>query len=315
MTAIPTISVIVPTLNGAATLGAFFAALKVQSIAVLEVLAVDSSSSDDSVEICRRFGAQVIPIPRESFDHGGTRTMAAGLARGDILVFFTQDAILADRHSLGKLVRPLCDDDRVACAYGRQLPAADADPIAAHLRLFNYPPQSQLRSLNDRECYGLKTAFISNSFAAYKKDVLASCDFFKNGLIFGEDTCTLGRILLAGYKVAYVAEAEVYHSHNYHLGEEFRRAFDIGVLHGREEWLLATYGRAEGVGRKYLFSLLSRMVEERRFFLLADCLLRSALKFLGYKLGQNHRRLPSSLCPLLSMNRLWWQRQENGQRR
>lgn len=300
------ISLIIPTLNGAATLPEFFGALKVQSLTPYEIIVIDSSSDDHTVAVSRDAGATVMVIARESFDHGGTRTAAARMAQGEILVFFTQDAILADREALGRLVEPLLQHDHVGCTYGRQLPARNADPIAAHLRGFNYPPHSQCRSYADRFRYGLKTVFISNSFAAYRKEVLASCEYFNNGLIFGEDTCTLGKILLAGYKVCYVAEAEVYHSHNYSLIEDFRRAFDIGVLHKRQSWLLAAYGHAEGIGGKYVISLLTKMFQDKRYLLLAECLLRSTLKLLGYKLGRNHRRLPSFLRSSLSMNRLWW---------
>jgi rhamnosyltransferase len=300
------ISLIIPTLNGATTLPELFGALKVQSLVPYEILVIDSSAEDQTVSICRNAGATVMTIARESFDHGGTRTAAAKMAQGEILVFFTQDAILADRQSLQRLVEPLLQHDQVGCTYGRQLPARNADPIAAHLREYNYPAHSQCRSYADRLRYGLKTVFISNSFAAYRKKVLASCEYFNNGLIFGEDTCTLGRILLAGYRVCYVAEAEVYHSHNYSLIEDFRRAFDIGVLHKNQSWLLAAYGHAEGIGGRYVLSLVTKMYHDKRYLLLAECLMRSTLKFLGYKFGKNHHWVPTFLRSSLSMNRLWW---------
>lgn len=304
------ISVIIPTLNGDTTLGAFFGALKAQSLQPLEVIVVDSSSEDRTREIAEQAGAMVVTINRKDFDHGGTRSAIAQEARGDILVFFTQDAVLADRQSLERLVRPLIADDReegIACTYGRQLPAKNADPIAAHLRLFNYPPLSQCRRFEDRFRYGLRTVFISNSFAAYKKQALADCGFFKNGLIFGEDTCTLGRLLQAGHEVCYVAEAEVYHSHNYQLGQDFRRSFDIGVLHRSQNWLLADYGQAEGIGGEYVRSLLATMWQEQRYVKIADGLVRCFAKYLGYKLGRNFQLLPPKLRPLMSMNQLWWQ--------
>lgn len=306
----PTISVIVPTRNGADTLGDFFAALNKQHVQPVEILVGDSSSEDETVALCRAVGAKVSILEKEAFDHGGTRTELAKQARGTILVFFTQDAILADRDALKLLVAPLLLREQVACAYGRQLPGKNANPIAAHLRLFNYPPESSVRNYADRSRYGLKTIFISNSFAAYKKDRLSEYGFFKNGLIFGEDTCTLGRILAAGHEVAYVAEAAVYHSHNYSLSQELRRSFDIGVLHSSEKWLLDTYGRAEGVGVKYIRSVFSMLLKEKRYLLLPDCLLRSGLKMIGYKLGRSYKQLPAALRPLLSMHRLWWQRHQ-----
>ena len=302
------ISVIIPTLNGAKTLGEFFAALKRQYLQPDEILVGDSSSDDETVEICRAAGAKIYTFARAAFDHGGTRTELAKLAKGSVLVFFTQDAILATRDALGCLVTPLLTHEKLACGYGRQLPGRTAGPVAAHLRLFNYPPQSQVRSFADRHRYGLKTIFISNSFAAYKKTSLTACDYFKNGLIFGEDTCTLGRLLAAGYEVAYIAAAAVYHSHNYSFSQELRRSFDIGVLHDSENWLLQTYGGAEGVGASYIRSLFSMVFREKKYFLIPDCLLRSAMKLIGYKLGRSYRKLPASWRPVLSMHRLWWQR-------
>lgn len=302
-----TITVIVPTLNGADTLGEFFAALKRQHLQPDEILVGDSSSEDQTVAICQEAGAKVTIFDRETFDHGGTRTELAKLAHGEILVYFTQDAILATRDALELLVAPLLRG-QAACAYGRQLPEKNASPVAAHLRLFNYPPESSVRKYADRHQYGLKTIFISNSFAAYKKDRLTELDYFKNGLIFGEDTCTLGRILAAGHEVAYIAEAAVYHSHNYSLVQEIRRSFDIGVLHSSEKWLLDTYGGAESVGIKYIRSVFSMLLKEKKYLLIPDCLMRSALKMIGYKLGRSYKKLPASWRPFLSMHRLWWQR-------
>jgi rhamnosyltransferase len=306
----PTISVIVPTRNGADTLSEFFAALKRQHLQPDEILVGDSSSEDQTVAICRAAGAKITILEKEAFDHGGTRTELAKQARGSILIFFTQDAILATRDALQLLIAPLLLNESVACAYGRQLPEKNARPIAAHLRLFNYPPLSSVRKYADRNRYGLKTIFISNSFAAYKKEHLREHGFFKNGLIFGEDTCTLGRILASGYEVAYVAEAAVYHSHNYSLRQEFRRSFDIGVLHSSEKWLLDTYGRAEGIGANYIRSLFTMLLKEKRYLLIPDCFLRSGLKMIGYRLGRSYKKLPAAVRPLLSMHRLWWQRHQ-----
>lgn len=301
------ISVIIPTLNGEGTLEQFFAALRMQNTQPDEILVADSSSRDRTVEICRKYGAEILSVAKEEFDHGGTRTRLARQAKGDIIVFFTQDAILASPNALELLVAPL-RDGTVACSYGRQLPNENASPVAAHLRAFNYPPESSRRKYADRAQFGLKTIFISNSFAAYRKDRLEEAEYFKNGLIFGEDTCTLGRILAAGHTVVYVGEAAVYHSHNYSIREELRRSFDTGVLHSREKWLLDTYGRAEGVGAQYVRSALGALCRGKQYLLIPDCLLRSMFKLVGYKLGRFYEILPSTWVPVLSMNRLWWQR-------
>lgn len=303
-----TISVIVPTLNGEDTLEEFFAALKMQDIQPDEIIVGDSQSEDNTVAISRKMGASVVPIKRSFFDHGGTRTFLAQKACGDIVVFFTQDAILATQNSLMKIIDSLIKNDDIACAYGRQLPNKGATLLSAHLRKFNYPDLSVVRSFEDRKKYGLKTIFISNSFAAYKKEILAENGYFKNGLIFGEDTCTLGRLLQAGYRVAYVAEAGVYHSHNYRIVEDFKRSFDIGVLHSSEKWLLETYGDAIGVGGEYVRSALAEIVNEKKYWIIPDWLVRNGCKYIGYKLGRAYLKIPGKLRPGLSLHRFWWQK-------
>jgi len=301
-----TISVLIPTFNGEKTLEDLFITLGSQTLQPLEVLVADSSSVDGTVAICEKYGAKIVSILKSDFDHGGTRTYLAKQALGDILVFFTQDATLVTRNALSLLLKPLIEDDSCASSFGRQLPRPDANWHAAHLRRFNYPEESYIRTYSERNRYGLRTIFTSNSFAAYKKERLSEVDYFKNGLIFGEDTCTVGRIIQAGYTHAYVGDAEVYHSHNYSLVEEFRRSFDIGVLHSSEKWLLNTFGTAENIGFKYAQSAIKQMAAERRYLFVLSFSVRTGLKFFGYKLGRVYKKLPLYLRPVLSMNSSWW---------
>lgn len=301
------ISVIIPTCNAAKTLTELLAVLARQTLRPDEILVVDSSSEDDTVAIARQFGAEVTVIDRQQFDHGGTRSKMARMARGELLVFFTQDAIPATRDALARLVGPFAEHEDIAVAYGRQLPGNDATWIAASLRRFNYPEHSSIRGFDDRVKTGLRTAFVSNSFAAYRKEALAESGYFKNGLIFGEDTCTVGRLLAHGYRIAYVSEAKVYHSHNYTLSEEFRRSFDIGVLHAMEAWLLQTYGNAEGIGFRFVLQQLRELGRQGRISLMIEVLARTALKYCGYRLGRSFRCIPARFLPRLSMHSSWWQ--------
>ncbi len=300
------ISVLVPVLNGARFLPAFFEALARQSVQPQEILVADSRSTDNSVEICRAHGARILSIDREEFDHGATRNLLAKEAAGDILVYFTQDALPAGEECLERLIAAIIAEEDIACAYGRQLPAEDATPQAALLRRFNYPQQSEIRQYTDHLHYGLKTVFISNSCAAYKKDIFIATGGFESGLIFGEDTCFLGKLLAVGYRVAYCAEATVYHSHNYCLAEEFRRSFDIGVLHGSEKWLIETYGGATGIGGNFVRFALRHILRARKYYLLVDWFIRNGVKFLGYRMGRAYRWLPGPVCAYCSMHPLWW---------
>ena len=304
------ISIIIPTLNGGDLFSKVLKSIAMQDLHdEYELLVYDSASTDDTVKYAQSFGAEVFSVDKKDFDHGGTRTQAAQKAVGEILVFMTQDAVLVDSNSLASLIEPLRKDGSlVAVTYGRQLPNKNATLAAAHLRLFNYPPESLLRTHNDKRKYGLKTIFVSNSFAAYKQDSLASCGYFKQGLIFGEDTCAVGRLLLEGYAIQYVSEAQVYHSHNYSLVEDIKRHFDIGVLHSAENWLLEEYGVAEGHGANYVGSAFSYFIRNNGWYLIPDLIIRCGMKYLGYKLGRSYKLLPVWLRMKLSMYSAWWKR-------
>ena len=88
-------AVIVPTLNAARDWAVFAPALAA-GIDPQSVLVVDSSSTDGTIGLARAKGFKVHIISQSEFNHGGTRQLAADLLpESDILVYLTQDALLA----------------------------------------------------------------------------------------------------------------------------------------------------------------------------------------------------------------------------
>ncbi|WP_433967758.1 glycosyltransferase family 2 protein [Tunturiibacter gelidiferens] len=296
--------VVVPTLN-AAEGWPRLAALLLESIAPDRVLILDSSSADETTSLARTAGFRVHAIARAEFNHGGTRQLAAELLPdAEILVFLTQDIELAQSDVICRLLEAFSEPS-VAAAYGRQLPRRGATPVEAHARLYNYPAQSGVRTLSSRKQLGFKAIFISNSFAAYRREALMAVGGFPRDVIFGEDTVTAARLLLAGWKIAYVAEAKVYHSHSYTWKQEFRRYFDIGVLHYRESWMLDEFGDAGGEGGRFVRSEL-RYLWPRYWWLIPAALIHTVAKLLGYRLGRVENLFSTGLKRRLSMNRLFW---------
>ena len=300
------ISVIIPTYNAENYLPELLERLKVQTIN-FELLIIDSTSSDKTLEIAQHYTDHIIIIPQKEFDHGGTRTRAAKAAAGDIVVFLTQDALPADKYAIEKIVN-VFKDPKIGAAYGRQIPYPETTLFGKHLRAFNYPAVSHIRNLRDRGKYGIKTVFLSDSFAAYRREALEKIDWIKDGLISSEDSYAGAKLLLAGYDLAYVAEAKVFHSHSYSPIEEFKRYFDIGVFYGREKWLLDKFGRAEGEGGRYVKSELNYLFQNRAYFKIPEFFLRNGMKYLGYKLGQNYQLIPQGLITKISMHPLWWKK-------
>jgi rhamnosyltransferase len=299
------ISVIIPTQNPPKEIVSLFLSLKEQTVPS-EIIVIDTQSRNGFADLARSHNAAFIPIKYSDFDHGGTRTIAARQASRDILVYMTQDAMLADRNALERLIEPFHHEPHVAAAFGRQLPAANANVIASHLRSFNYPAESYVSSFADRERLGIKAAFISNGFAAYRKRALQEIGWFKTGLILSEDTYAGMRLLSSGYKIAYVSDAAVYHSHNYSVKEEARRYFDIGVFHKEEQGLLKEFGMPEKEGIRYVRSGMSYLIKQRRFWQIPEFIARGATKYLAYTMGRNYEKIPKSIAKRMSMHQNWW---------
>ena len=300
------VSVIIPTYNAQSLLPDLLERLASQTVSH-ELIIIDSSSSDTTRDIAKRYTDRILTIPKEEFDHGGTRTKAAKMAYGEIIVFLTQDALPTENTTLEKLIGTFKNLD-ISASFGRQLPYENTSLFGKHLRYFNYPETSYVRTFADAQTFGIKTAFFSDSFSAYRKEVLQNVGWFKNGLIVGEDMHIAARILQSGGKLAYCAEATVYHSHSYTLAQECKRYFDTGVFHTSEAWLIDIFGKAEGEGGRYIRSELHYLFKQRAYSKIPEFFLRNTMKLIGYKLGKQFRSLPSGMIRQCSMHPEWWNR-------
>ncbi len=222
------ISVVIPVKDGAVDLERCLDAIARQVVdETVEVVVVDSGSTDSSVEVARARGARVHEIPASEFGHGRTRNLGASLATGEILVFTSQDAFAADEHWLARLVEPLGRDE-VAGAYGRQLPHEDASPPERYFLDFLYGPASRVQRLEGAAEPSFEQTLFSNVSSAMTRSTWE--DFpFADDLIMSEDQEWSRRVLRAGHALVYVADAAVHHSHSYSIAAAFRRFFDSGV--------------------------------------------------------------------------------------
>lgn len=280
--------------------------LKKQEMQDFDVYVIDSGSDRDLYAAhLEGLTWKIVQTTPKEFNHGGTRAKAAQ-ANADypFLIYMTQDAVPTDDKALGRLLAVFQDTD-VGCAYGRQLPSPGAGILGAHARLFNYPDQSQVKTLSDAKRLGIKAAFISDTFAAYRTKALAAVGGFPRDVILSEDTYVAAKMLLAGWKSVYCAEARVYHSHDYSILQEFRRYFDTGVFHSREPWIRETFGQAEGEGKRFVLSEMKYILKHAPY-LLASAFIRDGMKFLGYRLGIMESRLPVWMKKKCSMNRTYW---------
>ncbi len=299
------ISVIIPTLNASPFLPELLDVLNRQTVTDKEIIVIDSSSTDNTVEIAKSYGARTILIPKAEFDHGGTRNMAASMAEGEMLIFLTQDALPTDEHFIENLIMPLGKDNVVAC-YGRQLPRDNAIPPEKFARLFNYPSNASIKSKRDIPILGIKTFFFPSVCSSVTKEAFIEAGQFPDKTIMNEDVILAAKLILNDHKIAYASDAKVIHSHNYSPLEQFKRYFDIGVAFNRQNWILQL-ASAEGEGVKYIASEIIHLYKSGDWLWIPYIFAEALAKYTGYRLGLIENKLPLKFKKILSMHTHFWE--------
>lgn len=278
------VSVIIPTHNAAAYLGAQLDALLAQTVAA-EIIVVDSGSKDDTVAIAGRYGerVKVMEIPAGTFDHGGTRHDALAQSKGEFVCFLTQDALPVGPTFLEELLRPFAAED-VAAVYGRQVAYSGAPAYERLTRAFNYPSQPRTWREADIPHYGVKAFFFSNCAAAYRRSAYEAAGGFDRPIASNEDMMMAAKLLRGGYALSYAPQAQVYHSHNMTLGEEYRRYVKIGAVMHRYRHRLRC-GSADGEGRRMVGYVLRGLAREGRYGEMMVFLAHAAARYAGNRVG------------------------------
>jgi rhamnosyltransferase len=290
------ISVVIPVRDGGNELDRCLAGIATQVVdEAIEIVVVDSGSTDGSVERARAARAVVHEIPAEAFGHGRTRNLGVELARGDTVVFTSQDAVADDAEWLARLVAAARSAPDVAGAYGRQLPHPDARPPERFFLDFLYGADGRVQRLEPDAEATFETTLFSNVNAAIPREILLRYPF-RDDLTMSEDQEWSRRVLRDGLSLVYEPRAAVRHSHSYTIRSAFRRFFDSGVS--------AEHAYVEGdESRAALRRAGSRYAREELFWLwrtgrrrwIPYAVVYELGKFAGLQLGLRHRRLPSSL--------------------
>ncbi len=276
------ISLILPTLNAGRSLENLLSLLSSQDTRPSEIIIIDSSSEDNTVAVAERFGAKTIVIPRKAFNHGKTRNTAAMEAKGDVLVFMTQDALPFDNSLLSNLTGPL--KNGIAAAYGRHVPRPDAPPLEVFARQFNYPDMPVTKKMEDVRKCGIKTFFFSNVCSAIERETFIGLGMFPEEVKANEDMIMAAKLILNGRRIAYVPGAVVIHSHNYSLIRLFRRYYYIGSSLKQNRWIL-DYAHSEGEGLQFVKEQFLFVLKRHRYSCIPYIFLEAVAKYSGYKTG------------------------------
>lgn len=300
-----TVDVIIPTFRPDQTFIALLERLYSQSYPINVIYVINTNEQlFDSTMIKQDSNVIIKHIKQQEFDHGATRDMGARMSNSDVIVFMTQDALPEDDSLIENLMKCFNSED-IGVAYARQLPNDTCSEIEKYTRSFNYPDESSVKSLADMNQLGIKTYFCSNVCAAYQKELYVSLGGFIRHTIFNEDMIFASKIIQAGRKIAYCAEARVIHSHNYTNMQQLRRNFDLGVSQKDNESVFMGL-KSESEGIRLVMQTAKHCFQIGKPWLVMDLICKSGFKFLGYKLGKNYQRLPFWLIRILTMNQAYW---------
>ena len=295
------ISVVIPVKDGGRDLDRCLAGIAAQQVdEEVEVVVVDSGSTDGSPDRARAAGAVVHEIPPEEFGHGRTRNLGVSIACGDLVVFTSQDAVADDDGWLARLAAAARSAPEVAGAYGRQLPHVDARPPERFFLDFLYGPTARVQRLGAHEELTFEATLFSNVNAAVPRPLLERYPF-RDDLRMSEDQEWSRRVLREGHSLVYEPLAAVRHSHAYTLSSAFRRFFDSGVS--------AQHAYVEGgasrvalrrAGLRYAREELAWLWRTDRRRWIPYTAVYELAKFAGLQLGLRHEQLPGALKRRLS---------------
>ena len=197
-------SIIIRTYNEAQHLPQLLESISRQSLpsSEYELIVVDSGSTDATLEIVAAHPVQVVHIRKETFSFGRSLNIGCDAATGRALVFISGHCYPVEHDWLERLIAPL-DEDNIAYSYGRQVGNEHSRFSERQLFRKYFPEKSRIPQ---------DGFFCNNANSAMLREVWQT-QRFNEDLTGLEDMEMAQRLVDTGLKVAYVAEAPVYHLH------------------------------------------------------------------------------------------------------
>jgi rhamnosyltransferase len=198
----PDCSILIRTFNEGKSIGRLLDGIGQQTVSDIETLLVDSGSTDETLEVARRFPVRIISIPPKAFTFGRALNLGLEHACSEKVVFASGHVYPVYNDWIEQLLAPF-KDQRVALSYGKQ--RGNGKTTFSEKRIFVtwFPEGSD---------HDQKSPFSNNANAAIRRSVWERMPY--NEELTGlEDLDWAKKVMEMGFKIAYSAEAEVIHVH------------------------------------------------------------------------------------------------------
>jgi rhamnosyltransferase len=242
----------------------------------VEVILVDSGSTDSTVNIAGDYGVKIIHIHPADFSFGRALNMGCAASSGKFLIFASAHVYPLYTDWLEKMLRPF-KDEKVAIVYGRQV--GNEITKYSERQLFNkwFPAQSN---------YNQSFPFCNNANAVIRQEMWEK-QHFDETLTGLEDLDWASKIQKKGFKIAYEAQAPIVHVHEEtpsRIKNRYRReAIALKVIYPHENFSFWSFVR---LTTGNICSDCFHAIHDRKFFKnLSSIVVFRYMQFWGTYLG------------------------------
>ncbi len=226
-----TVSVVIPTKNGGEEFESLLKTLRTQKHLKkkVEIVIVDSGSTDRTLAIAKEYGAKIIQIKPSEFSHSYARNLGAKNASGEYLLIMTQDAMPTGNQWIYHLYLALTCRENIGAVSCAEFVREDAD---LYYRAFTAGHYAFLRAWENDAIFTnpgtndtdevRKNANISDITCFFRRDVFFQYQYRGK---FAEDLDLGMRMIRDGYQLVLLSSDMVIHSHTrnpfYYLKRRF----------------------------------------------------------------------------------------------
>ncbi|WP_276091087.1 glycosyltransferase family 2 protein [Pedobacter sp. JY14-1] len=280
----PKCSIIIRSFNEAKHIGKLLKGIELQTTrSEIEVIVVDSGSTDDTVKIARDFGARIVTIRPEEFSFGRALNIGCREARGEYLLLASAHVYPLYTDWVEKMLLPF-KNQKVALVYGRQV-GNEQTKYSEH-QLFKkwFPTVSS---------YEQSIPFCNNANAAVRRSLWEEQPYDEQ-LTGLEDLAWATMIQDKGHTIAYEAYAPIVHVHEEtpsRIKNRYRReAIALKSIRPEEKFSFWSFIR---LTNSNIWSDAVHAVHDKKFLSeIGSIIMFRTLQFWGTYLGYNRKEKP-----------------------